>query len=69
MHLSRLKANFRHPSVAFKGSDVANSPTCHSESNIGTAGVAVKPRVNIESSLCLGISLMVIYVYSTCGVF
>jgi len=39
MQYSRLNANCR-PSVAFRRSDVTNSPTCHSGSNFETAGVA-----------------------------
>jgi hypothetical protein len=55
MQSSRLNANCRHTSVDFKRSDVANSPTCHSESNFGTAGVTVKLRIKKERSLCPGI--------------
>ena len=69
MQHSRLNAKCGQPSVAFKGSDVVNSLICHSKSNFLTAGVEVKLRINIESSLCLGISLNKIFVHSTCGVF
>jgi hypothetical protein len=64
-----MNANCRHPSVAFKRTYLANSPTCHSGSNFGTAGIAVKLRINKESSLGLGMSLNTIRVHSTFYVF
>jgi len=69
MQRSRLKANCWHSFVACERSDVADPPTGHYNYNIWTASVAVKWQINKESLLCPRISLNIIYVLSTFGVF
>jgi len=65
----KMNAICGHSSAACERTDVANYPTCHSEHNFWTAGLAVNLQINKQICFCPRISFNVIRVYYVFGAF